>query len=126
MGTFSMVVAMLVSAAIIYLYPRIPRQERLIRLSMALLLGGALGNLVDRLVQGYVTDFISLLDIPVLNLADLSIAIGVITLFIGLWKQEQGKKSQQSPTGPAEDQEDQTESGRILGTQIPSKDVRGE
>jgi signal peptidase II len=126
MGIFSMVVAILVSAVIIYLYPRIPPQERLVRLAMALLLGGALGNLIDRLHQGYVTDFISLLNIPVLNLADLSISVGVVVLFIGLWQQEQKKKRQQQPASQAEDPEDKPDTGRSLNLQIQSKDSQGE
>jgi signal peptidase II len=126
MGIFSLVVAILVSAVIIYLYPRIPRQERLVRLSMALLLGGALGNLIDRLHQGYVTDFISLLNIPVLNLADLSISAGVVILFIGLWQQEQRTKRQQQSASQADVQDDKPEDGRILNLQMPSKDNRGE
>ena len=44
--------------------------------------GGALGNLVDRLREGMVTDFIKLPDWPAFNLADASITLGVLTL---LW-----------------------------------------
>jgi signal peptidase II len=126
MGIFSLVVAILVSAVIIHLYPRIPRQERLVRLSMALLLGGALGNLIDRLHQGYVTDFISLLNIPVLNLADLSISAGVVILFIGLWQQEHRTKRQQLSASKADVQDDKPDDGRILNLQMPSKDSQGE
>ena len=44
--------------------------------------GGALGNLIDRLRLGAVTDFIKLPDWPAFNVADASITIGVLTL---LW-----------------------------------------
>lgn len=49
-----------------------------------LLVGGALGNLLDRLIDGWVTDFIKFPDWPAFNVADISITLGVITLLIVL------------------------------------------
>ena len=43
-------------------------------------MGGGLGNLIDRLRLGYVTDFIDLNPVPIFNLADVSIWIGVVAL----------------------------------------------
>ena len=51
-----------------------------LHLSMGLQLGGAIGNLTDRLRFGHVTDFIQLAFWPVFNLADASIVVGVILL----------------------------------------------
>jgi len=55
-----------------------------VRLSLALILGGAIGNLIDRILLGAVTDFIDLgigtLRWPVFNLADAAVTIGMITL----------------------------------------------
>ena len=45
-----------------------------------LLLGGALGNLIDRLAQGYVTDFIKLPAWPAFNISDMAITFGVLSL----------------------------------------------
>jgi len=74
-------VAILVSAAIIYYFPRVPAGQRALRIALALQLGGAVGNLIDRLLQaGRVTDLISLGSFPVFNLADASISIGVAIL----------------------------------------------
>jgi signal peptidase II len=81
----------IVSVVIIYYYPKISPQDWLIRLAMAMLLGGALGNLIDRLNQGYVTDFISVVNFPVFNVADSCISVGVVILFIGMWVQEKRK-----------------------------------
>jgi signal peptidase II len=53
-------------------------------ISTGLLLGGALGNLLDRLIDGSVTDFIKFPDWPAFNVADISITLGVITLLIVL------------------------------------------
>jgi len=78
---FFTIVAILVSAAIIYYFPRVPSDQRALRIALALQLGGAVGNLIDRLLQaGRVTDLISLGSFPVFNLADASISIGVAIL----------------------------------------------
>ncbi|MEK7683113.1 MAG: signal peptidase II [Chloroflexota bacterium] len=78
---FFTLVAVLVSLAIIYYYPRVPRAQRALRLALALQLGGAIGNLMDRLLQqGRVTDIISIGKFPVFNVADAGISIGVAIL----------------------------------------------
>jgi signal peptidase II len=85
------ILAFIISIAIIYYYPRIPRDDIALRLALALQLGGAVGNLIDRLTLGYVTDFIALLPawgMPVFNVADASITGGVILLIITMWKRE--------------------------------------
>jgi len=46
-----------------------------------IILGGALGNLANRIVLGYVIDFIALRPLPVFNVADIGITIGLILLF---------------------------------------------
>ena len=56
LGTVFMILSMIVSVAIIYYFPQVPREDKLIRLAMAMLLGGAVGNLIDRLNLGYVVD----------------------------------------------------------------------
>jgi signal peptidase II len=52
----------------------------LVWLPTGLLLGGAIGNLIDRANQGYVTDFIKFPHFPAFNVADISITFGVIAL----------------------------------------------
>jgi signal peptidase II len=93
MNIVFVILSMVVSAVIVYYYPQIPRQDWLVRLAMAMLLGGAIGNLIDRFRQGYVTDFISVGKFPVLNIADASISVGVAILFLGMWLQERQKKA---------------------------------
>jgi signal peptidase II len=53
-----------------------------------LLLGGALGNLLDRIRQGYVTDFIDLPWWPAFNVADIAITFGVVALFFVMDRHE--------------------------------------
>lgn len=57
--------------------------NRIFQLGMGLIVGGAVGNIIDRILQGSVVDFIDFGFWPVFNLADMAIVIGVIiTLFI--------------------------------------------
>ena len=63
----------------------------LTRLGYALIIGGALGNLVDRIIHGAVVDFVSLHYAGyywyVFNLADIWISLGVVLLVWGLWRE---------------------------------------
>jgi hypothetical protein len=52
------------------------------RLALAIQMAGALGNLIDRLTVGAVTDFISIFNFPVFNEADASISFGVVILLL--------------------------------------------
>jgi signal peptidase II len=92
-GEVFAILAVAVAAAIIFYFPRVPASDWSLRLAMGLQLGGAMGNLVDRLFyDGIVTDFISVGTFPVFNLADSSITIGVIVLLLGVYLQERKDK----------------------------------
>ncbi|MQC26339.1 MAG: signal peptidase II [Chloroflexi bacterium] len=84
-GNFFALLAIVVAALIIYYFPRIDSGQWLLRVAMGLQLGGALGNLLDRLTLGYVTDFISVGNFPVFNVADASITVGVGLLLLFTW-----------------------------------------
>ena len=71
-----------VCAAIIYLLWRQPRSRA--AAGLALVLGGALGNLGDRVVLGYVRDFLDLGFWPVFNLADAAVTVGAALLLLAL------------------------------------------
>ncbi len=68
-------------------------QEKLFCLGLALILGGALGNLYDRLTLGYVVDFLyfHIRDLywPAFNVADSAICVGVATLLLDSFKKPQ-------------------------------------
>mgnify|MGYP001096212263 CR=1 FL=1 len=85
--------AVLVSGAIIYYYQQVDRQDWLIRLALMMELGGAIGNLVDRIQYGHVVDFISVGRFPVFTIADACITVGVVVLLIGVWVQEKREKN---------------------------------
>ena len=91
------VLSFVVGLAILYYFPQVPADERLLRLGMGLQLGGATGNLIDRLFHGYVLDFISIGEFPVLNLADASLLVGLALLVIGMWLHERKQKMLETP-----------------------------
>jgi len=70
---------------IICLYKRIPNKP-FVQVSTALLLGGIIGNLIDRIRLSYVIDFIDFKFWPAFNVADSAITLGVIGLIIYLLK----------------------------------------
>ena len=82
-------VSMLVASVLIVVLWRLPAQQRLQSGSLLLVLGGALGNLVDRLRFGQVTDFIQVhyagWYFPAFNIADSAITLGVIGLLWAEW-----------------------------------------
>lgn len=98
-GAIFTILAIAVAIMIIYYFPRIPRRDWALRLAMGLQLGGALGNLIDRLQHNYaVTDFISIGNFPVFNIADTSITLGVIVLLLSIWLGGDGEQKAQQPT----------------------------
>ncbi|HEY9089820.1 MAG TPA: signal peptidase II [Anaerolineaceae bacterium] len=86
------VLAVVVALAIVYYFPQVPRSETALRIALGMQLGGAVGNLIDRFTQGYVTDFISVGTFPVWNIADSSVTVGVGVLLLGIWLQERHEK----------------------------------
>ena len=92
MGTVFAILAVIISGAIIYYYPRIPAEDWTLRVALCMQLGGAVGNLIDRITQGFVTDFVSVGNFAVFNVADSCITVGVGVLILGVWLQERRKK----------------------------------
>lgn len=90
---FFAILAIIVSLGIIYFFPKVEEEEKVLRLALSLQLGGALGNLIDRLAIGHVTDFISVGAFPVFNIADSCITIGVGILLVGIWMQERRERN---------------------------------
>lgn len=101
-GMVFTVLAFIVIGLILYYYPQVEGADWSLRLAMSMQLGGAIGNLVDRLTIGHVTDFISIGTFAVFNVADASISIGAAVLFVGIWMMERaGKKKKESTEGNA-------------------------
>ena len=81
------------AAAVVITYSvRSPARNRLLQIALSLILGGALGNLYDRLAYGYVVDFLELYagsyHWPSFNVADAAISTGVVLLAIEIIRNE--------------------------------------
>lgn len=79
------ILAVIVASGIIYYYPRVPRSDWVLRLALGMQFAGAVGNLLDRIFFGQVTDFVSVMNFAVFNVADASITVGVVVLVLGVW-----------------------------------------
>ncbi|PID16437.1 signal peptidase II [Sporosarcina sp. P34] len=96
------IVTIVVVAVIIYFFHTEGKKDRLLGTSLMLLLGGAIGNFIDRLVRGEVVDFISVLipvihyDFPIFNVADAALTIAVILILLHVMLDEKKKKKKVS------------------------------
>ena len=95
------VVSLAVIAFVLYLASRATREQVLARIGFALIVGGAIGNLIDRAVHGHVIDYIlfhtPVWSFAVFNLADAFITVGAIMVvadeLFGWWRQRAGEGS---------------------------------
>ena len=87
-GAFFVIVALIVIGIILYFYRQLPDSLPLIRVALGLQLGGALGNLLDRVRLGYVVDFFDFKFWPVFNIADSCVVVGAIALVLLMWWDE--------------------------------------
>ena len=79
--TFLLTMAAVIGIAVLVLYLRyLPPRSTLLKVGLGLDLGGAIGNLIDRLRLGAVTDFINIGAWPVFNLADSAIVVGTFLI----------------------------------------------
>ncbi|MFU8827426.1 MAG: signal peptidase II [Brevefilum sp.] len=107
------VLAIIVSLFIILYYPKIPQEYLVMRIALAMQMGGALGNLIDRIQFGPVTDFIAVGAFPVFNIADASITVGVAILLVFLWVLERKEKAAgQDPEPAQQDLQDLSSDGQ--------------
>ena len=95
---FTPLTIILTIAIIIYLYRTVSKNSKLVNLSLSLILGGALGNLFDRIVSGKVVDFIDVHYLnwhwPTFNIADSFIFIGVVLFLYNELFLIKGKKNE--------------------------------
>lgn len=90
LGVFSLVVCV---ALLVFFFATLKQANWLQTVAIALVVGGGIGNAIDRFLQGYVTDFIefSFIDFPVFNIADIGVTCGVALLVASLlveWRKE--------------------------------------
>ena len=88
---FLSTISIIITLVLIYFILIKKNLSNLDLLSYSFILGGTIGNGIDRLTKGYVIDFINLnfINFPVLNIADISINIGLTFIIYGLIKYKQ-------------------------------------
>lgn len=87
-GGLFVFIAIGVIIGIIAFYPRLPTEHRIVQVALGLQLGGALGNLTDRLTRGSVVDFLDFKFWPIFNVADCAIVVGVLILAFYLLRED--------------------------------------
>jgi signal peptidase II len=73
-----------VCIVIMWLYAKTDQNDLLLKLSFAMILGGSLGNLYDRIMYGFVIDYIDFRVFPVFNFADMMINVGILLVIVDL------------------------------------------
>lgn len=94
---FLITVSVVASIAVIAVYRKLKPEQKLAAFSLALILGGALGNLIDRIRLGEVIDFLNVHWYqhywPAFNVADSALCVGVGLLVIDMIREERRKKA---------------------------------
>ena len=93
------IITIAVIAGILYYFHKHAKGQPLFQLSLMVILGGAIGNFIDRMLRGEVVDFVDVLipvinyDFPIFNIADAALTIGVILMIIFvIYDEKQEKK----------------------------------
>ena len=92
--TFLTITSVLASLLIITIILKFPPRSSWNLIGLAYLLGGTLGNGIDRLSKGYVLDFLELvnIDFPIFNVADISINIAIVCFIVDIIKNKDNKR----------------------------------
>ena len=90
-----------ITLAILVYYQTLSGDYLFQRICLALMVGGSIGNLIDRLTLGYVVDFVAVGRFPVFNLADSCVTVSVILLLISMIIEE--RKAQSTEKSSEED-----------------------
>lgn len=101
--------AAIVAVVLVVWIRRLPPDEKLLAAALALILGGALGNLIDRVLLGHVIDFVQVYlpflpwkvfnPWPAFNVADSAIFVGVVLLFVHTLRADDGEPTQSETPG---------------------------
>lgn len=119
------IISFLAIAGLIVFFKSSSFQSKLLRLALGLMVGGAIGNLIDRIRLGYVVDFIHVGPWPIFNLSDSSIVIGIaIIAWTAIFRpseihqvEEAGDDSEQGP--PSSDRPPRDEYRSLTSEPVP-------
>ena len=102
-------VSIVALGALVYLYRTLQEDERVLQAALCLVLGGAVGNIIDRLYLGEVVDFFDFgfgdLRWPIFNFADSFVTVGVILLALGYSRRDEKVATEQSPVSSSPEEE---------------------
>jgi signal peptidase II len=94
-------IAVVVSTMLFFWLRKLPKTDRWVAVALTLILGGALGNLYDRIVLGYVVDFLDFYwgtsHFPAFNIADSAISVGAVMLGVDIIRNPGGDSGTKSP-----------------------------
>jgi len=102
LSTFFTIVPIVVVIMILIYYRHLSNGQWAMNVGLGLQLGGALGNLIDRIRVGHVVDFIDFKVWPIFNVADSSIVIGVAILALSILRDEEKAPQQKVSSGSLE------------------------
>ncbi|MEI8308865.1 MAG: signal peptidase II [Chloroflexales bacterium] len=88
---------MIVAGAIYFYATQLPNRRVSVQVILGLIMGGAFGNLIDRVRLGYVVDFIQVGWFPVFNLADSAITVGAALLMLQFLREEITQRREDQP-----------------------------
>lgn len=92
------IITTIVIVGIVYYFHRHAQNQPLFQLGLMVLLGGAIGNFIDRLFRGEVVDYVDVLipvinyEFPIFNVADAALTVGVVIIFIFILLDERKQK----------------------------------
>ena len=96
---FFYIITVVVVIGIIYYMQKYSRNQALLAISLSFILGGALGNFIDRLFRQEVVDFLDVMviryDFPIFNIADSALSIGVVLFIIATIIEEKSRKKKE-------------------------------
>ncbi len=99
-----MVLSSLIVVVLTWYYFSMKDNNLLIRIGLSLAIGGALGNLIDRITRGYVTDFLSFGRFPIFNVGDSAVTVGVGLMVLALLLESRGKNAALEESVAAKDE----------------------
>ena len=112
-ATVFTILAFVVIIAILFFYREVEQGDWFLRLALMMQMGGAIGNLTDRLLfEGVVTDWISVGNFAVFNVADASISVGTAVMVLGIWIMERREKQAKKENDPQNELEAETPAGK--------------
>ena len=103
-GPILSVVRIAIAIFIIAFYQKAEIKDTLSKVALSLMLGGAIGNLVDQFTLGFVTDFVAVGRFPIFNVADSAVTIGVGLMLLDMIIKEKNGSKTDPEVKPGEDE----------------------